>query len=72
MSPSSLATQPSNNAGALRDDYWRHHDRMRLDHITLPASDVERSASLYVVLGLTQIVANYPHYARLMELFTVI
>jgi len=39
---------------------------MRLNHITLPAGDVERSAGFYVRLGLTQIVANYPHYARLL------
>jgi catechol 2,3-dioxygenase-like lactoylglutathione lyase family enzyme len=39
---------------------------MRLNHITLPASDVECSAAFYVRLGLTQIVANYPHYARLL------
>jgi len=39
---------------------------MRLNHITLPASDVKRSAAFYVRLGLTQIVANYPHYARLL------
>ena len=39
---------------------------MRLNHITLPARNVENSASFYVKLGLTQIVANYPHYARLL------
>jgi catechol 2,3-dioxygenase-like lactoylglutathione lyase family enzyme len=39
---------------------------VRLNHITLPARDVERSAGFYVRLGLTQIVANYPHYARLL------
>lgn len=39
---------------------------MRLNHITLPASDVENSAGFYVRLGLTQIVANYPNYARLL------
>jgi catechol 2,3-dioxygenase-like lactoylglutathione lyase family enzyme len=39
---------------------------MRLNHITLPACDVERSAGFYVSLGLTQIVADYPHYARLV------
>lgn len=38
---------------------------MRLNHITLPARDVESSAGFYVNLGLTQIVADYPHYARL-------
>ncbi len=39
---------------------------MRLNHITLPARNVENSASFYVRLGLTQIVASYPHYARLL------
>ncbi|HEY2630986.1 MAG TPA: GNAT family N-acetyltransferase [Solirubrobacteraceae bacterium] len=39
---------------------------MRLNHITLPVSDVERSADFYVRLGLTQIVADYPLYARLL------
>jgi catechol 2,3-dioxygenase-like lactoylglutathione lyase family enzyme len=39
---------------------------VRLNHITLPASDVESSAGFYVRLGLTQIVADYPHYARLL------
>lgn len=37
---------------------------MRLNHITLAASDVERSASFYARLGLIQIVADYPTYAR--------
>jgi catechol 2,3-dioxygenase-like lactoylglutathione lyase family enzyme len=39
---------------------------VRLNHITLPARSVENSASFYVRLGLTQIVADYPHYARLL------
>jgi catechol 2,3-dioxygenase-like lactoylglutathione lyase family enzyme len=39
---------------------------VRLNHITLPARDVERSAGFYVRLGLTQIVADYPRYARLL------
>lgn len=37
---------------------------MRLNHITLPVTDVERSAEFYARLGLTQIVASYPTYAR--------
>jgi catechol 2,3-dioxygenase-like lactoylglutathione lyase family enzyme len=37
---------------------------MRLNHVTLPASDVETSAEFYRRLGLTQIVASYPEYAR--------
>jgi|ERR1700691_1944847 len=39
---------------------------MRLNHITLPASNVEDSVEFYVRLGLTQIVADYPAYARLL------
>jgi catechol 2,3-dioxygenase-like lactoylglutathione lyase family enzyme len=39
---------------------------VRLNHLTLPASNVESSAKFYVRLGLTQIVADYPHYARLL------
>jgi integrase-like protein len=38
---------------------------MRL-HITLPAGNVEGSVEFYVALGLTQIVASYPTYARLL------
>ncbi len=37
---------------------------MRLNHVTLPVTDVERSAEFYGRLGLTQIVASYPTYAR--------
>ena len=39
---------------------------MRLNHITLPVSSVPDSVEFYVRLGLTQIVANYPTYARLL------
>ncbi len=39
---------------------------MRLNHVTLAARDVESSARFYARLGLTQIVADYPHYARLL------
>jgi catechol 2,3-dioxygenase-like lactoylglutathione lyase family enzyme len=38
---------------------------MRLNHVTLAVGDVEASAAFHVRLGLTQIVANYPDYARL-------
>jgi catechol 2,3-dioxygenase-like lactoylglutathione lyase family enzyme len=38
---------------------------VRLNHVTLAVSDVEASAAFYVRLGLMQIVANYPDYARL-------
>jgi catechol 2,3-dioxygenase-like lactoylglutathione lyase family enzyme len=40
---------------------------MRLNHITLAVKDVELSAVFYVRLGLRQIVANYPDYARLLS-----
>lgn len=43
---------------------WRG---VRLNHITLPATDVEASATFYTRLGLTQIVASYPEYARLLS-----
>jgi catechol 2,3-dioxygenase-like lactoylglutathione lyase family enzyme len=39
---------------------------MRLNHITLAVKDVELSAVFYARLGLRQIVANYPDYARLL------
>lgn len=39
---------------------------MRLNHVTLAVGDVESSAGFYVRLGLTRIVADYPHYARLL------
>ena len=37
---------------------------LRLNHVTLTVGDVEVSARFYIALGLTQIVANYPVYAR--------
>jgi catechol 2,3-dioxygenase-like lactoylglutathione lyase family enzyme len=40
---------------------------VRLNHVTLMASDVESSARFYVRLGLTQIVADYPDYARFVS-----
>lgn len=40
---------------------------VRLNHITLPSIDVEASAAFYARLGLTQIVANYPAYARFLS-----
>jgi catechol 2,3-dioxygenase-like lactoylglutathione lyase family enzyme len=39
---------------------------VRLNHVTLAVGDVEASAGFYVRLGLTQIVADYPEYARLV------
>ena len=38
---------------------------MRLNQITVPALDVERSIDFYVGLGLRLIVKALPHYARL-------
>ena len=40
---------------------------MRLNHVTLPSADVEASAEFYRRLGLTQIVASYPKYARFVS-----
>jgi catechol 2,3-dioxygenase-like lactoylglutathione lyase family enzyme len=37
---------------------------VRLNHVTLAVDDVESSARFYVRLGLDQIVADYPGYAR--------
>jgi catechol 2,3-dioxygenase-like lactoylglutathione lyase family enzyme len=39
---------------------------MHLNHITVTAADVEVSAGFYGRLGLTQIVAAYPDYARFL------
>jgi catechol 2,3-dioxygenase-like lactoylglutathione lyase family enzyme len=39
---------------------------VRLNHVTLAVGDVESSAGFYARLGLTQIVADYPGYARLL------
>jgi catechol 2,3-dioxygenase-like lactoylglutathione lyase family enzyme len=40
---------------------------VRLNHVTLAVSDVEVSAAFYTRLGLVQIVANYPDYARFLS-----
>src|SRR5579862_7758596 len=37
---------------------------MDLNQVTLPATDVGRSADFYRALGFTQIVANLPSYVR--------
>ena len=37
---------------------------MNLNQVTLPATDVERSADFYRRLGFTQIVSALPRYAR--------
>jgi catechol 2,3-dioxygenase-like lactoylglutathione lyase family enzyme len=39
---------------------------VRLNHVTLAVSDVESSAGFYARLGLVQIVADYPDYARFL------
>jgi catechol 2,3-dioxygenase-like lactoylglutathione lyase family enzyme len=39
---------------------------VRLNHVTLAAGDVESSARFYARLGLTQLVAAYPGYARFL------
>lgn len=39
---------------------------MRLNHVTLTVGDVEASAAFYARLGLRQIVAAYPDYARFL------
>jgi hydroxymethylpyrimidine/phosphomethylpyrimidine kinase len=37
---------------------------MHLNHVTLPATDYDASRAFYVALGLVQIVAAPPRYAR--------
>lgn len=37
---------------------------MHLNQVTLPSADVARGAAFYRELGLRQIVASYPKYAR--------
>jgi catechol 2,3-dioxygenase-like lactoylglutathione lyase family enzyme len=37
---------------------------VRLNHVTVSVTDIERSVEFYKRLGLEQIVANYPDYAR--------
>ena len=37
---------------------------MQLNHVTLPADDYAASLAFYIALGLTQIVAAPPRYAR--------
>jgi catechol 2,3-dioxygenase-like lactoylglutathione lyase family enzyme len=41
--------------------------RVRLNHVTLEVTDVEESATFYGRLGLVQIVASYPDYARFVS-----
>lgn len=41
-----------------------HTPAMNLNHVTLPSRDVVRAAAFYRGLGLTQIVAAPPRYAR--------
>jgi catechol 2,3-dioxygenase-like lactoylglutathione lyase family enzyme len=37
---------------------------VRLNHVTVGVTDIERSVEFYKRLGLEQIVASYPRYAR--------
>jgi catechol 2,3-dioxygenase-like lactoylglutathione lyase family enzyme len=37
---------------------------VRLNHVTVSVTDIERSVEFYKRLGLEQIVKNYPTYAR--------
>jgi catechol 2,3-dioxygenase-like lactoylglutathione lyase family enzyme len=37
---------------------------VRLNHVTVAVSDIERAVGFYQRLGLVQIVADYPSYAR--------
>ena len=37
---------------------------MKLNHVTVAVSDIERAVDFYKRLGLVQIVASYPSYAR--------
>jgi catechol 2,3-dioxygenase-like lactoylglutathione lyase family enzyme len=37
---------------------------MRLNHVTVTVSDLDRAVAFYRRLGLRQIVSNPPHYAR--------
>jgi predicted enzyme related to lactoylglutathione lyase len=49
---------------ARRDPVCRIIGVMNLNQVTLPATDVERSADFYRRLGFTQIVSALPRYAR--------
>lgn len=37
---------------------------MDLNQVTLPSTDIERSAAFYRTMGFTQVVSNLPTYAR--------
>lgn len=63
------ASEPRQGSASVRDPLVARHVSsvvVRLNHITLAASDVESSARFYARLGLTQIVASYPDYARFL------
>jgi organic hydroperoxide reductase OsmC/OhrA/predicted enzyme related to lactoylglutathione lyase len=49
-----------------RDSALVLSEPVRLNHVTLAVRDVESSVRFYARLGLTQIVADYPDYARLL------
>jgi catechol 2,3-dioxygenase-like lactoylglutathione lyase family enzyme len=40
---------------------------VRLNHVTVTVTEIERSVAFYELLGLEQIVANYPTYARFVS-----
>jgi catechol 2,3-dioxygenase-like lactoylglutathione lyase family enzyme len=40
---------------------------MRLNHVTVTVSDLDRAVYFYELLGLKQIVSDPPHYARFLS-----
>ena len=53
---------PRRSAGRCRDGYAAA--AVRLNHISLGVTDIERAVEFYDRLGLIQIVAAHPRYAR--------
>ena len=41
-----------------------YNPALRLNHVTISVTDIERAVAFYKRLGLIQIVASYPSYAR--------
>lgn len=58
--------ESSSQRGGRDSAHFVSSRAVRLNHVTLAVRDVESSARFYVRLGLTQIVADYPDYARLL------
>jgi len=57
------------NVGRVRKGYeaWNRGDSeggVKLNHVTISVTDMERAVAFYKNLGLKQTVANCPHYAR--------